>query len=46
MARDDTCTVPECTAKTLRPYCIRCQVNGPAREHAERESARAAGEKT
>lgn len=30
-----TCAVPACDAKTLRTYCIRCEINGPAREHAE-----------
>jgi hypothetical protein len=34
MARDTTCKVPECTAKTLRDYCVRCSVNGHARAHA------------
>lgn len=32
------CAVPDCAARTLRPYCVRCEINGPADDH-RREAA-------
>lgn len=37
MASDQQCAVPDCDARTLRTYCIRCEINGPAAEHEKRK---------
>lgn len=34
------CAVDACTARTLREFCIRCQVNGQAQLQVESDQAR------
>lgn len=36
-----TCAVPGCEKKTLRRYCIRCEANGQAAEHARKRDEEA-----
>lgn len=39
-----SCAVPGCTNQTLRTYCIRCEVNGQAAEHAAASNQEEAGD--